>query len=541
MFSAYSKPIEQLTGWRKILLTILAGAVVTLALPPFDFLPAGFIGFPLLVLLTGRQTADDNVKTSGLLARLRPAFYTGWQFGFGYFLAGLWWIGMALLVDAENFAWALPLAILGLPAFLALFFAFAVALAQIFRGEGIIRILILAFCLGISEWLRSFILTGFPWNAIGYTLMPSPLFMQSVTITGLYGMNVLAVVIFAMPALLFGNEKQRFGWRTGLLTAFTLLAAHAGYGAWRLHQAPALHEQTAANAQVIRLIQPSIAQDAKWDNQLRRTIFDKHLDLSRQPPAQNMRLPDVIIWPETSVPYVLPLASEAVQAMGKILQPGQIILAGAVEAQMEPLGQEPAYFNSIFAIDSSGQITDIARKVHLVPFGEYLPLENFLRALGMQEVVEMPGGFTAAKSRHALRANANLTLLPLICYEAIFPSELGYQGKKADAIINITNDAWYGNTPGPYQHFRQAQLRAVEQGMPLLRAANNGISAVVDSYGRITGEMQLNEIGFIDRPLPPRAATFWGKPAGEQQFVAILIALLVISCGFQGVRTKRFG
>ncbi len=541
MFSTCTKLIEQLTGWRKILLTILAGAVVTLALPPFDFLPAGFIGFPLLVLLTGKDVPDNATTTTGFLKRLRPAFNTGWQFGFGYFLAGLWWIGMALLVDAENFAWAIPLAILGLPAFLAFFFAFAVALAQMVRGAGIIHILMLAICIGLSEWLRSFILTGFPWNAVGYTLMPSPLFMQSVTITGLYGMNVLAVVIFAMPALLFGNARQRFGWRTGLLAASALLAAHAGYGAWRLYQAPALNDQAADNAPVIRLIQASIAQDAKWDNQLRRAIFDKHLDLSRQAPANGAPLPDVIIWPETSVPYVLPLVTEAIGAMGKILQPNQIILAGAVEAQEQADDQSLLYYNSIFAINSSGQLTDIARKVHLVPFGEYLPLENLLRSFGMQEVVEMPGGFTAATTRHALTVSPHLTLLPLICYEAIFPSELGYQGKTADAIINITNDAWYGNTPGPYQHFRQAQLRAVEQGMPLLRDANNGISAIVDSYGRITREMKLNETGFVDGPLPPRATTFWGKPAGEQQFFGILVILLVISCGFQGVRTKRFG
>ena len=531
MNSLYYRLTETITGWRKALLTVFAGAIVTLALPPFDFLPAGFIGFPLLVLLLD----SSAVSTATGWKRLLPAFCTGWLFGFGYFLAGLWWIGMALLVDAENFAWALPLAILGLPAFLAFFFAFAATFARIFWGAGLIRILVLAIALGITEWLRSFILTGFPWNALGYLLMPTPMLMQSVTITSLYGMNILAVVIFAMPALLFGGERQRFGWRSGLTAACALLIAHAGYGAWRLQQAVS---EPAPDAPVIRLVQASIAQDAKWDNQLRREIFDKHLNLSTRTPASGKPLPDVIIWPETSVPYVLPQVDEALNAIGQALQPNQVLLAGAVRGEG---AAATAYYNSIFAVNAAGQVATTADKVHLVPFGEYLPLEDLLRSLGMQEVVELPGGFTAAPARHSLTVNPRLTLLPLICYEAIFPSELGYQGKSVDAIINITNDAWYGNTPGPYQHFRQAQLRAVEQGLPLLRAANNGISAITDSYGRITTQMKLNEIGFIDGALPPKATIFWGKPAGETQFFTLLFLALAISCGLQGIRTKRFG
>lgn len=539
--------IESITGWRKALLTIFAGAVVTLTLPPFDFLPAGFIGFPLLILLID-STETVNTKTGW--KRFLPAFYTGWLFGFGYFLAGLWWIGMALLVDAEAFAWALPLAILGLPAFLAFFYAFAVAVARIFWGAGLIRILVLAICLGIVEWLRAFILTGFPWNALGYTLMPSPLLMQSVTITGLYGMNSLAVLIFAMPALLFGNERQRYGWRSGLIIAVALIVAHIGYGAWRLHSARDLNAQFAANAPVIRLVQASIEQDAKWDNQLRREILDKHINLSTRPPLAGQATPDVIIWAETAVPYVLPQTTQALTAMGQALQPQQTLLAGAVLAQTmkqetavpaKPSDAEPLYYNSIFAINAASEVTATAEKVHLVPFGEYLPFESWLRSMGMQEVVELPGGFTAAPERRSMEISPSLTLLPLICYEVIFPSELGYQGKQVDAIINVTNDAWYGNTPGPYQHFRQAQLRAVEQGLPLLRAANNGISAIVDPYGRITAELKLNEIGFIDGKLPQRAPTFWGKPAGEKQFFAILLMLLVLSCVFHVVRTKRFG
>lgn len=543
--------IATITGWRRALLTIFAGAVVTLCLPPFYLLPAGFIGFPLLVMLIDPVSAPQQANIS---SRFKSGFRTGWLFGFGYFVAGLWWIGTALLVDAQAFAWAVPFAVLGLPAFLAIFYGFAVAIASLFWGAGFIRILVLAISFGITEWLRAIILTGFPWNALGYTMMPSPLWMQSVTLTSLYGMNSLAVLIFAMPVLLFGTAQQRFGWRSGMALAVILFTAHWGYGAWRLENAPQVDAQADiranTDAPIIRLVQASIAQDAKWDDALRQSILNQHLELTTRPPLPGQPVPDVIIWPETAVPYVLPQADFAVKAMAQALQKNQVLLAGAVRAQLpqhsDPLAAfsgstEPLYYNSIFTIQASGAISASADKVHLVPFGEYLPFENVLKSFGMQEVVELPGGFTAAPQRHSLAINSRLTLLPLICYEAIFPSELNYQGKIANAIINVTNDAWYGNTPGPYQHFQQAQLRAVEQGLPMLRAANNGISAIVDPYGRITAQLTLNQVGFVDHALPGKTTSFWGKPAGEQQFLIILFIMFALSCTFHVVRTKRFG
>ncbi len=204
----------------------------------------------------------------------------------------------------------------------------------------------------------------------------------------------------------------------------------------------------------------------KWDNAERRSIFDKLVSLTDEAPAEGKPKPDVVIWPETAVPYILTSTPEALSRIGEVLQDGQMLLTGAVREEKAAGSGEPRYYNSIYTIDDRGVIVDAADKVHLVPFGEYLPYENFLRRLGLQEVVEMPGGFTAGTTRRALNVKDGKTFLPLICYEAIFPDELGYSGQRARAIINVTNDAWYGDTPGPYQHFRQAQVRAVEQGLP---------------------------------------------------------------------------
>ena len=217
-----------LSGWKRVALAFLMGAMASFALPPYDFFAVCFVAFPVLVWLI--DGAVDN-PGAGPVQRLLPAAMVGWWFGFGYFVFGLWWIGNALLVDAANFAWAIPFAILGLPAFLAIFYAFAAALARLFWSDGLGRILALAFGFGIAEWLRSFVLTGFPWNAIGYAAMPVPLLMQSSVIVGLLAMNALAVIVFAMPALVAGRRDRK----SGLVVALVLVCAHVGFGAYRLH------------------------------------------------------------------------------------------------------------------------------------------------------------------------------------------------------------------------------------------------------------------------------------------------------------------
>ncbi|MBB4093714.1 apolipoprotein N-acyltransferase [Brucella pecoris] len=519
------------SGWRRALAAFLSGAFATLTQPPFDVFVAGFISFPILVWLIDGAIAKAN---AGPVRRLLPAAMVGWWFGFGYFISGLWWIGTALLVDADQFAWALPLAVLGLPAFLALFYAFATMVARIFWSDGLGRIFALAFGFALAEWLRLFLFTGFPWNAIGYAVMPTPLLMQSVAVLGLIGMSALAVFVFAAPALLIGG---RFA-KTGIAFALLLIAGHVGFGAWTLSQAPAIDAEKGTLA--IRIVQPSIAQTMKWDNAERRSIFDTLVSLTGEAPAQGKPKPDVIIWPETAVPYILTSTPEALSRIGEVLQDGQVLLAGAVREEKATGGGEPRYYNSIYTIDDRGVIVDAADKVHLVPFGEYLPYESFLRRLGLQEVVEMPGGFTAGASRRALNVKDGQTFLPLICYEAIFPDELGYTGPKASAILNVTNDAWYGDTPGPYQHFRQAQVRAVEQGLPLIRAANNGLSAVVDAYGRITDGLAHDAVGVIDAYLPSSRAPFWGTPQGARQSLVALLTLLVVSMAFRLPFGRRF-
>ncbi len=510
-----------LSGLPRIALAFAAGAIGALALPPFGVFAVLFLSFPLLVWLLDGSTGNPG---GGVLSRLRSAFFIGWIFGFGYFVASLWWLGNALLVEADEFAWALPLAVLGLPAYLALFYGFAAALARILWSDGVGRIAALAAAFGLAEWLRSFLLTGFPWNAIGYGAMPVPLMMQSAAVLGLFGINVLAVFVFSAPALL-GTRRGRV---IGLGLAAVLLAAHLGFGAWRLHGADAVLA-TGNNQTTIRLVQPLIDQAEKLDDSKRAEIFEEHLRLSALPVAQDGKRPDVVVWPETSVPFILTDNPDALMRIAEVLQDGQVLIAGAVRSENAGAGMAPRFYNSIYVIDSDGQIVSAADKVHLVPYGEYVPYEDLLATLGITDAIAMPGGFTAARSRSLLNLPGGALFYPLICYEAIFPEEIGPEIARTSALLNVTNDGWFGATPGPFQHFQQARLRAVEAGLFLIRGANTGISAVVDPYGRVVDGLGYNQKGVIDATIAGVNVPKWDNNSRRWHFWMVIALMSLIA------------
>jgi len=313
----------------------------------------------------------------------------------------------------------------------------------------------------------------------------------------------------------------------GLSVAVVLIGLVVAFGSWRLSDLPKIEEIRQADGTRVRLVQPSIAQSDKMDDDNRFENFNRHLQLTAAAPLNGDKIPDLIVWPETSVPYILAYVPEAGAAIARALKPGQLALVGTVRAETASTSQMPAYYNSLEVINQDGESIFHADKAHLVPFGEYLPWPALFNLLGLQAAAEMTGGYSIAASHVSLPLNDAITILPLICYEAIFPTEMTYQGPAANVLLNISNDAWYGTTPGPPQHFHQARLRAVEQGMPLIRAANNGISAVVDPYGRIVSMLPLNEIGFIDATIPPAIPPLWRGGPGISQFLALLFFFLV--------------
>ncbi|MEZ2328187.1 apolipoprotein N-acyltransferase [Mesorhizobium sp. RCC_202] len=508
-----------LWGWRRALVAFVAGALAVLAQAPYDFFAVCFISFPVLVWLLDGATGEAS---DGWLKRLKPAFATGWWFGFGYFLAGLWWIGQALLVEADSFAWALPFAVVGIPFALAFFYGFATVVARLFWSSDIGRIAALAFGFGLTEWLRDFLFTGFPWNAVGYAAMPVPLLMQSVSVTGMIGMNALAVFVFSLPALLAARRHLRLGFALLVI----LIAGHVGFGYVRL-AVPV----KSSRAIEVRIVQPAVDLSEKWDASVRDRIFATLLGISAKAPAEGHTKPQLILWPETSVPFLFTERPDALTALGDMLTDGQLLIAGVVREEGGAVANaDSRYYNSVVAINDKGEIVDAVDKVHLVPFGEYVPFAELFQRFGIGQLVAGPMNFAAGNERHPIALPNGLRAAPFICYEVIFPDLVAVDAASSDLIVNVTNDAWFGDTPGPYQHFRQAQIRAVENGRPLLRAANNGISAVVDSRGRIVDALAVNARGAIDARVPIAGQAFFS--ADQRRINGLLIMLLFALTAF---------
>lgn len=512
-------------GWPRRLIALLAGAFAALAMPPFGLWPVLLVSFPVAVwLLDGAASGGPSPRR----ATLRAAFGAGWWFGFGYFLAGLWWLGAAFLVEADQFAWALPLGVVALPAGLAFFPAIGFALARLVWPAGPARVLALAAGLGLAEWLRGHMLTGFPWNGFGMAFGQFPLLAQPASVVGLHGLTVIVIAIAAAPATLPTGQSLRDRW---LAPAAALLALGVvvGFGLWRLPPGP----MPAVAGVKLRIMQPNLPQDKKFRPEFRDDIMRRYLSVSDRatsPQANGIADATHLIWPESAFPFLLARDPAALAQIAGLLPPGTTLITGAARADA-PLPGETGlrFYNAIHVVGDDGTILGTYDKVHLVPFGEYLPFGDLLQRFGLRQFVHVPGGFEAGTRRAALSVRGLPKAAPLICYEAIFPGEVVPPGERPGLMLNVTNDAWFGLTPGPHQHFAQARLRAVEEGMPLVRAANTGISAVVDPYGRITASLPLGVEGILDASLPEAAVSTIYARFGDAFFAVLVVCFAAIS------------
>ena len=528
------------TGWRRALLAFGAGAASDLAMAPFHVWPVLIVTLAILVWLIDGAVA--RTAPAGASWRASPTLHAAigaWWFGFGYFFFGLFWIGEAFLVNSGSLVILLPVAVTAMPAGLALFWAATAAAATLAWRPGLSRVLALALALAVAEWLRGHVLTGFPWNIIGYALTYPLSLMQTASVFGIYGLSLIAVFVLAAPLVAWvdgGRVRLEFArgrarWSGGA-TLLATIAVLMVYGHWYLAQ-PA---PVAANAPRVRLVQPSVLQREKWMPIHQRRIFNLHLDLTKRNAAgieDGAAGVDLVLWPEAAMPF-LPLDTpEAIDLIGKMLPLGTYLVSGALRADPPPAppksDDDRRLFNTLLAFGAEGKLVAAYDKIHLVPFGEFLPLYSFLNAIGLEPLTRRGPGFVPGTYPRRLISLPGIpAFAPLICYEAIFPHEIVQGAERPAFLANVTNDGWFGNTTGPRQHLHQARVRAVEEGLPLLRAANNGITAVIDAHGRVLARLDLDVVGVIDARLPSALPpTVYGR-FGDLGFMLMLMAGLAV-------------
>ncbi|WEJ58530.1 apolipoprotein N-acyltransferase [Devosia sp. FJ2-5-3] len=512
-------------GWRRFLLLMIAGAVAGLSVPPFFILPALFLAMPVWV-----WALDGAERKKGWRRLFGPAFTIGFAFGWGYFIVAFHWLGAAFFVDGGWFLAAMPPAILALAALIALFWGLASALAHLTWSHGGARIVGLASWLAVAEFARGHMFTGFPFDLLGYALTGSDEMMQLASVIGVYGLTFLAPLMAMTPALIWPADDRPMGQRLApLFVALLVISAQLGYGFNRITGTVSTERQDVA----LRLVQPLVYEHSDFGNVDPVALIDRLLmlsDMRMDPTDQGLADITHLVWPESSVPFFLSTYPDALARIARTLPDGAILLAGVPRQpyEMRPgMPPEPPY-NSVVAINSAGEVISSYDKSHLVPFGEYLPFQDFFSRFGLKQFVPGADGWSHGDSRRRLMALPGTpAALVLVCYEILFSGDLG-DTAGAQFLLNVTNDAWFDGSIGPAQHAHHARLRAVEEGMSLVRAANTGLTFVTDPVGRITAQLAPRQMAALDaRPHQRLATTIFAQIRHWPLVIAIVAGLLI--------------
>ena len=499
-----------LSGWRRYGVAFLLGVSAVATLPPVDLSPLLVVAFPGLLWL------DEG--SSGPSA----SFGLGYAFGFGFFVAGLYWISGALFVDIATFWWLVPIAAAGLPAVFALYAGIALLATNLatnhLRLSGTARVFGFAIAWTAAEWIRGHAFTGLPWNLIGSTWsgdFPGAIaVLQCVAWIGIYGLSFLTVLAASLPALLGASSLVPISecrrWMPAIAAALLVLVPGVS-GAVRLEMSPITTGEI-----WLRIVQPSIPQTMKWEPGAAESNLRSLLNLSA---VSSPRPIAAIIWPEAATPFLLERDPTVRREIAAIVPKHGYLVTGALRGSPPP-GPVVQVWNSIEALNADGDVVARYDKAHLVPFGEYVPIRD---ALTFKKITSGAIDLSAGPGPRTISLPRLPPFAAAICYEAIFPGAIVNEQERPDWILNLTNDAWYGRSSGPFQHLASARTRTVEEGLPMVRVANNGISAVIDATGRVRARINLDAIGYADVALPaPSEPTLYSR-SGDWALVALLV------------------
>ncbi len=493
----------------KKLCAFIFGGLSVLAFAPRFWVWFAFIGFSLLMYL--------SVNTSSK----KDLFKIGYAFGFAHFAFGFSWVGNALLIDAAKFGWLYPITFLASGAFFGLFFAVPVMLSGLGKTN-VQKWLMFCSSFVLLEWVRSFIFTGFPWNLVGYTLAFSDELIQTASVGGTYLLSLIGIMAYSIFGIV--NKKNVV---TVIVAVMAIFAIMWGGGCWRI-KGYDIEESDV----VVRLVQPSIPQTMKWSREVREQNFVEHISLSGK---GNGKIPDLIVWGETASPFILDRDEFHRNMLKPLLAKGSYLVTGMITYEQKEDRFIP--YNSMVVFNNNADPVGYYHKSHLVPFGEYIPFREYLPDF-IKPVANAIGEFGQGKGPSVMRFDGLPSLGGIVCYEAIFPNEVIDKDNKPDVLINVTNDGWYGNSAGPYQHWVATKLRTVESGIEIVRVANNGISGVINFLGQEKNSLALNEKNFLDVNLDknPEIKTIYTQ-VGNLLIVSFCLILLFF--GFINMKYKN--
>jgi apolipoprotein N-acyltransferase len=493
--------------WIVLVLEFVLGFVGALALPPVGL-------WPLLVALAlGFSVARNQSK--------RRAGISGFAMGLGYFAFALHWIGYAFLVDADAYLWMMPFAVGGLSALMAVYWGLAFVAARFLMRFQVPWFAAFPAALGVLEVLRGILFTGFPWAPPGLVADGMGGVLQLASLVGMQGLSFWLLFWASLLVALIVRDVTGRG-AVGVAVVFLALLPAAWL--WGLSRTSGPAEPVVSGVRLL-LVQPNVAQNEKWQSENAGAIFEQLMRMSKATGVQ----PTHIIWPESAVPFLLDESQGARAAIATQFQDGQTLLTGAV--RRAPRGDDTFdYFTSILVFDHTGKILDTYDKWHLVPGGEYLPMAWLLEPLGFRKVVNVPESFTAGPGARSLNVPGAGLAGMLICYEAIFPGSLIDIGQRPQWLVNVTNDGWFGLSTGPYQHLAQVRMRAVEQNLPVARAANSGISAIIDGKGRFIARSELGVEAALIGVLPKAGEiAIFARFGLWLSFLVMLVAVLSVA------------
>lgn len=483
-----------LKGWRAAGVAFLAGALAALAMPPLYWLPLAIVGAVVFVWLWDTAAGPKS------------ALLRGWAWGTGHFAVGSYWIVEAFFVPPADYGPLGPPIVIGLAALLGFFPGMAAGAAKWAAlrwpalGGRYARLLLLAVTWTVAEWLRGHVFTGYSWNPLAHVWAFAVPLLQGAALFGVYGLGLLTFMILAAPAA---------GWRASLLAL--VVVGGAGFAGQSL-MAPI----ETGDGPLVRIVQPNTPQAEKWRPENRTRLLNKLVEMSRRDGFDKL---SAVIWPETAPPFIVEPGSPALEVMAKAVPPDGYLLTGAARGTGN---RNDGVWNSLLVIDKAGAIVASYDKVHLVPLGEYIP---FHKQLAPVSGFIGRGSFEEGLSRVTLDLPRLPSFSPIICYEVIFPAAVTGPGARPRWLLNVTNDAWFGLSSGPYQHLASARLRAVEEGLPMIRAANTGVSAVIDAYGRVLAALDMQQEGIIDHRIPAaREPTPYGR-WGDAMLLALLLVV----------------